>query len=125
MAYAIKEVSKKTGISAHTLRFYEKEGVLPFVERDEYGNRIYNDYNISWLELIVALRSTGMPLNDLKRYVILYKQGESTLQERKEMMLNHKKKVEELQKQLNTYLEKINYKLALYDVQEREPFILP
>lgn len=125
MAYTIKEATKKTGISAHTLRFYEKEGVLPFVERDEYGNRIYNDSNISWLELIVALRSTGMPLNDLKRYVILYKQGESTLQERKEMMLNHKKKVEELQKQLNKYLEKINYKLALYDVQESGPFILP
>jgi DNA-binding transcriptional MerR regulator len=125
VAYTIKEVAKKTGISAHTLRFYEKEGVLPFVERDEHGNRIYNDYNLSWVELLVALRSTGMPLNDLKRYVVLYKQGESTLPERKEMMLNHRNKVEEMKNQLNKYLEKINYKLALYDVQERSPFLLP
>lgn len=120
MAFSIKEVTIKTGISAHTLRFYEKEGVLPFVKRDASGNRIYDDENLEWMDFIMALRSTGMPLVDTKRYVELYEKGDCTIQERKQMMLDHKTKVEEQMMQFHRYLEKINYKLALYSVMEKE-----
>lgn len=118
LTYTIKEITKKTGLTAPTLRFYEKEEVLPFVQRDVNGNRVYTDENISWIHFILALRSTGMPISELKRYVKLYKQGNVTIQERRKMMLDHKQKVEEDMRQTYKHLEQINYKLALYDAIE-------
>lgn len=125
MIYTMKEVTIKTGISAHTLRFYEKEGVVPFVKRDKNGNRIYDEENLKWLEFMLCLRATGMTLADIKHYVELYKNGDSTIQERKQMMLNHKTKIDEQIMKSYKYLEKINYKLALYDLQEKELKMLP
>lgn len=125
MIYTMKEVTIKTGISAHTLRFYEKEGVVPFVKRDKNGNRIYDEKNLKWLEFMLCLRATGMTLADIKHYVELYKNGDSTIQERKQMMLNHKTKIDEQIMKSYKYLEKINYKLALYDLQEKELKMLP
>ncbi|ASR47501.1 MerR family transcriptional regulator [Paenibacillus kribbensis] len=116
----IKEVSDSTGISAYTLRYYEREGILPGVKRDPSGNRLYDEESLEWLYFILALRSTGMPLVEIKQYVDLYLEGESTLKSRKQMMLKHKKKVEKDLLQTYKYLEQINYKLALYDVQEKE-----
>ncbi|MEC0259338.1 MerR family transcriptional regulator [Paenibacillus lautus] len=115
----IKEVSEETGITAYTLRFYEKEGLLHFVKRDQSGNRVYDEESMEWLHFILALRSTGMPLTEIKQYVDWYQEGESTLTFRKQMMLNHKAKVEEELRQKYKYLEQINYKLALYDLQEK------
>lgn len=120
MAYTVKDISTKTGITAHTLRFYEKQGVLPYAERTEQGIRMYNESSIEWIETILALRSTGIPLAELKLYVDLYKEGDSTLKKRKEIMNNHKVKVEEQMQQLIKTLGRINYKMALYDVQLEE-----
>jgi DNA-binding transcriptional MerR regulator len=120
MAYTVKDISTKTGITAHTLRFYEKQGVLPYAERTENGIRMYDESSIEWIETILALRSTGIPLADLKYYVDLYTEGDSTLQQRKEIMNNHKVKVEEQIHQLIKTLGRINYKMALYDVQLEE-----
>ncbi|BBI33467.1 MerR family transcriptional regulator [Cohnella abietis] len=117
MAYTVKDISTRTGITAHTLRFYEKQGVLPYAERTEQGIRMYDESSIEWIETILALRSTGIPLAELKLYVDLYKEGDSTLQRRKEIMNNHKVKVEEQMLQLIKTLGRINYKMALYDVQ--------
>lgn len=118
MNLSIKQFSKKSGISEYTLRFYEKEGVLPFVNRNESGHRIYDEQNLDWITFITALRETGMPLADIKRYVELFKQGDSTISERKQMMLDHKVNVQEQLSQTLKHLEKINYKLALYDVMQ-------
>lgn len=120
MNYSTKEFSIKTGLSASTLRYYEKERVLPFVKRDGYGNRIYDDENVEWIDFILALRSTGMPIAEIKRYVDLYKEGEKTIQERKQMILDHKVKVQKEIMQMNKYLDKINYKLSLYDILEAD-----
>jgi DNA-binding transcriptional MerR regulator len=120
MAYTVKDISTKTGITAHTLRFYEKQGVLPYAERTEQGIRMYNESSIEWIETILALRSTGIPLAELKLYVDLYKEGDSSLKKRKEIMNNHKVKVEEQMQQLIKTLGRINYKMALYDVQLEE-----
>ncbi|OIK13539.1 MerR family transcriptional regulator [Bacillus sp. MUM 13] len=118
MTYSIKEITEKTGLSASTLRYYEKEGILPFVKRDENGKRLYSDENIEWIHFILALLSTGMPIAEIKRYVELYKNGDTTIKERRQIMIQHKTKVEEEMMKTYTYLEQINYKLALYDVIE-------
>jgi len=114
----MKDMQKKTGLSAPTLRYYEKEGILPFVERNEHDQRLYTDQNIEWVNFILSLRGTGMPLSEIKRYVELYQKGESTISERRNMMLQHKEKVEAEMSQTYLHLERINYKLALYDTLE-------
>jgi DNA-binding transcriptional MerR regulator len=118
MVLSIKQFSEKTGVSEYTLRFYEKEGVLPFVNRNDSGNRVYDEQNLEWIEFITALRETGMPLSDIKRYVELFKLGNSTIPERKQMMLDHRVNVQQQLTQTLKHLEKINYKLALYDVMQ-------
>ncbi|WP_377519579.1 MerR family transcriptional regulator [Priestia megaterium] len=110
--------AKKTGLSAPTLRYYEKEGILPFIERNEHDQLLYNDQNIEWVKFVLPLRATGMPLAEIKQYIESYKKGESTISERRNMMLQHKKKVEADMAQTYLHLERINYKLALCDTLE-------
>lgn len=125
MAYTIKEIVKKTGISPYTLRFYEKEGVLPTVDRDANGVRKFSEHYIDCVETVQALRSTGLPLAEIKQYVELYKSGDRTLHLRKTMLANQKSKVEEQITRLMKTLEKLNYKLALIDAQENKFDRLP
>jgi Predicted transcriptional regulators len=120
MEYTIKEVSKKTGVSAYTLRFYEKEGLLPNVDRNANGIRMFCDDNIAWIETVQALRSTDLPLSEIKQYLELYKDRDKTLQQRKEMLAHQKSKVESQISRLMKTLERINYKLALIDAQENK-----
>ncbi|MFS0855849.1 MerR family transcriptional regulator [Paenibacillus taichungensis] len=116
----IKEVTEITEIAAHTLRYYEKEGLLPHVKRNENGKRLYDEEDLSWIHFVTALRATGMPIAQIQQYVYLYKEGDSTISERKLMMLNHKKDIERSIRDLYFNLDKINYKLALYDVLESQ-----
>ncbi|MDF2683246.1 MAG: MerR family transcriptional regulator [Brevibacillus sp.] len=125
MGYSMKEISKKMGITPYTLRFYEKEGVLPIVERDANGVRMFNEHYIDCIETVQALRSTGLPLAEIKQYAELYKMGDSTLQQRKELLVIQKSNVEEQISLLMKTLEKINYKLALIDVQDNKFVKLP
>ena len=117
---SIKEVTEITGISASTLRYYESEQLLPHVKRDENGKRLYDQEDLSWIDFITALRATGMPIAQIQEYVSLYKEGNQTISERKMMMLNHKKEIEKKIKELYYNMDKINYKLALYDILEAQ-----
>jgi len=117
---SIKEVTEMTGITASTLRYYESEGLLPYVKRDENGKRLYDGEDIEWVHFVTALRATGMPVVQIQKYVLLFKEGDSTLSERKSMMLNHKKEIENKIKDLYHNMDKINYKLALYDILEAQ-----
>ncbi|MEK3786387.1 MULTISPECIES: MerR family transcriptional regulator [Paenibacillus] len=125
MAYTVKEVSEKTGISAYTLRFYEKEGVLPPIERDMNGMRIFDDSIIDWIESVLALRSTGLSLSEIRKYLELYQDKNTTLEERKEILSLQKSKVEEQISLLMKALERLNYKLALIDIQQNRFDKLP
>ena len=125
MGLSISEVARKTGLSPHTLRYYEKEGLVPDVSRDANGIRTYEDFHLEWLGFMVCLRATNMPLAEIKKYAELINDGKASIAERKEMMLIHKKKVEEQLKETYRYLEKINYKLAYYDIHEKGLELLP
>lgn len=125
MAYTVKEVSEKMGITTHTLRFYEKEGVLPPIDRNMNGGRMYTDFDIDMIETVQALRSTGLSLGEIKQYVELYNAGDSKLQERKSLLAQQKSKVEDQIFLLMKTLEKINYKMALIDAQENRFEKLP
>ena len=125
MLYTVKQVKEITGISPYTLRFYEKEGVLPQVERDANGVRIYRDININWINTVQALRSTGLSLKEIKDYTELYMRGDETLQQRKKILTEQRGKVEDQISHLIKTLEKLNYKLALIDAQENRFDMLP
>jgi DNA-binding transcriptional MerR regulator len=113
--YSMKEITALTNQSASAIRYYEKEEILPFIERDENGVRRYTENNLEWLHFILALRSTNMPIAEIKTYVLLYKQGDSTIRERRTLLNNHKTKVEREVKRQQNYLKRISKKITLYD----------
>ena len=90
--YTISKVAKDTGLEAHTLRFYEKEGIIN-PRRTEGGIRYFSDEDLERLSMICCLKRTGMPLKDIKRYFDLVASGEDTLEERIEMFLERKEHV--------------------------------
>ena len=115
MGYTIKQVAERLDLTAYTLRYYEKEGLLPFIERNGNGNRIFNENDVEWVMLICCLRDTGMSVGEIKRYVDLCMEGNTTIETRRQIILQHKCAVEGKIKQLNDYLVKINKKLGCYD----------
>lgn len=86
MGFAIGAVSKRTGISIDTLRFYERVGLTPNIERTAGGQRMYNDQDLAFLEFAQKMRATGMPLEALAKYVALMKRGIETIPERRAML---------------------------------------
>lgn len=115
MGYSIGQVAKKTGLTAHTLRYYEKEGLLPFVKKNSSGLRIFSDNDIGWLVMIECLKGTGMPLKGIKQYIDWFIEGDSTLEKRLQMFKEQKQKLEEQMAQLQKHMEKIDYKIHLYE----------
>lgn len=115
MRYTIGQVAKKLGLTAHTLRFYDKEGLLPFVKKGSSGARVFNDDDIDWLLILECLKGTGMQLKDIKKYMDLCQEGDSTLQERLEMFQAQRVKIEEQIQQLKQYMERVDFKIAYYN----------
>jgi DNA-binding transcriptional MerR regulator len=115
MGYTIKQVAEKIDLTPYTLRYYEKEGLLPFVGRNEQGNRVFEDRDIEWILLICCLRDTGMSVAEIRRYVDLCMAGRETIEVRKKIILEHKESVEKKIEQMQEYLAKINDKLKCYD----------
>lgn len=77
MYYSIGQVAAKTGLTVHTLRYYEKEGLLPFVRKSSSGLRMFSDNDLGWLSIIECLKETGMPLKGIKQYIDWFREGDS------------------------------------------------
>ena len=114
MRYSIGQAAKISGLTAHTLRFYEKEGLLPFVQKTGSGLRIFSDNDIGWLEMIGCLKGVGMSLKDIKQYIDWFREGDSTLPQRLQMFEQQREHLEAQMAQLQKYMNKINYKICLY-----------
>ena len=82
MAYTLIEVTERTGLTAHTIRYYDKEGLLPFIHKTDSGRRTFEESDIEWIELITCLKSTGMKIKDIRKFIEWYVEGDSTLQDR-------------------------------------------
>ena len=94
--------------------FYDKEGLLPFVDRDNIGIRRFKEDDFNWLRIIACLKNSGMPLKQIKEYVELGMQGPSTTEERLEIMRKHKANVLMQMSELEENLNTINYKIDVY-----------
>ena len=115
MTYTISQAAQYVGLTAHTLRYYDKEGLLPFVQKTKSGIRVFTQQDLEWLVLIECLKGTGMSIHEIKKYIDLYSAGDSTLNERLEMFYNQKKKLKKKIVTLKEYMDKINYKIAFYE----------
>ena len=117
--YSIQEVSKKTGLTAHTLRYYEKEGLLSGVERTQGGFRQYTDEDLERLGLICCLKNTGMSIQEIARFVQLTHEGDHTLEERVELLRTHRERVLERMAEMQKHLDKVTWKLNFFSEKLR------
>ena len=112
--YSIQDVSKKTGLTAHTLRYYEKEGLLSPVGRSQGGFRQYTDEDLERLGLICCLKNTGMSIQEIARFVQLTREGDHTLEERVGLLEAHREQVLGRIAEMQKYLEKVTWKLNFF-----------
>lgn len=113
--YTVKQLSDKLNISAHTIRFYDDQGLFPDVTRDIHGTRLFKEENIEWIYLVLCLRNTGMSVADIRHYINLCKEGESTVSERYQIIMKQKKKAEEDLKEMQHRLDVLSMKEKCYE----------
>jgi DNA-binding transcriptional MerR regulator len=112
--YSISEVAKKLNLTVYTLRYYDKEGLMPFVERTTSGTRIFKESDIGALKVIECLKATGMPIKEIKHFIDWCSEGDSTLQQRYDMFLERKANVEAQMEELRKTMEVIEHKCLYY-----------
>ena len=113
---SIAEAAEHTGLTAHTLRYYERDGLLLHaVDRAPSGHRRYTDEDLRWIEMVTRLRSTGMPIRDVRRYAALVRQGDGTEPERLALLLAHREVVERQLSEVASHLRAIDHKIAIYE----------
>lgn len=111
----IAEVSKKYGLTADTLRYYERIGLLPTVNRNSSGNRDYTQEDCRWVQFIKCMRSAGLSIETLIEYVSLFQQGNTTTETRKELLLEQRKQIFEKIEELQGTLEYLDKKIDGYE----------
>lgn len=111
MTYTIKEAAAKTKLAPHTLRYYEEEKLLPYVKRNPNGYRIYNDDDLSWIEVISCLREANVSIADLKEMMSLSRGNRDVLRERIDILEAHQKKLQEQQEELKKTEEMVAIKI--------------
>ncbi|WP_328591353.1 rhodanese-like domain-containing protein [Brevibacillus migulae] len=116
----IQQIANVTGLSVHTLRYYEKMGLLEGVARNEHGYRQYSEADLSWIDFLLCLRDLGMTISEMKYYSDLRSQGASTLNPRRQLLEAHHEKVTTQIKALEQNLHKIKEKIILYKRLEEE-----
>jgi len=111
----ISEVAERTGLNVSTIRFYEKSGLCPFVQRGSDGKRRFSKTDADWLELLASLRSTGMPLAEMRAFAELYASGDGKIPERKAVLLAHGRRLDDRQADLDKCRVILDRKLRRYD----------
>jgi DNA-binding transcriptional MerR regulator len=115
MTYTISQVAEKMGVTVPTLRYYDKEGLLPFVDKKPDGTRVFKDEDFQWLEIITCMKNSGMPIKDIKKYMDFCQEGDTSLQERLEIFFERKEAVQKQMEELNKVMETINHKIWYYE----------
>jgi DNA-binding transcriptional MerR regulator len=118
----IQEVAAATGLSTHTLRYYERIGLIHSIDRAGSGHRRYSPDNLGWIDFLLKLRSTGMSVQEMQKYTQLQRAGDNTLPERLEILKSLRNKVEVHIDELEKNLSVVRYKIEIYqqEVDERK-----
>lgn len=116
----ISQVAEITGLSVHTLRYYERVGLIHSIDRADNTHRRYSRDDIGWIEFLMKLRATGMTIQDMQTYAELQRAGDVTLAERVEMLKTLQRDVETHIDELNEHLKLIRYKIEFYGAMVAE-----
>lgn len=111
----IAEVSAQYDLSPDTLRYYERIGLIPSVNRNQNGIRNYTEEDCRWIEFIKCMRNAGLPIEVLIEYVRLFQQGDETMEARKELLLEQRKQLLVKMKEMQQTLERLDHKIEIYD----------
>ena len=114
----ITEVSKKYNIKPDTIRYYERIGLLPKIPRKNNGSRYFNEGMQGWIEMIVCLRHSGVPVEKLIDYADMLRAGDETLQAREDLLKEQLKELEQKKKDLNRSINRLKHKISLYESGE-------
>ncbi len=115
MSLTIAETAAQTGLTVHTLRYYERDGLMrTAVRRSASGHRAYDEADLAWITLIAKLRATGMPIRDVKQYAALVRAGAGNEPERLALLKSHRERVLEQLDAVRSHLGAIEYKIDLY-----------
>ena len=115
----IGELARRSGLSAHTIRYYERIGLLPYADRDQSSQRGYDASILIWIEFLGRLRTTGMPIREMLRYAALRERGVSTEMERRELLEQHRERVRTHLAELQASLLALDTKIAGYSGPEQ------
>ncbi len=110
----IADAARATGVSAHTLRYYERAGLINGVGRANSGHRRYDEADLAWIEVLQRLRATGMPIRRIRRYAELVRAGEGNEDERLELLQEHREAVRATLDEVQRHLAFIDKKIAIY-----------
>ena len=113
--YSMKDVCKQVNMSYETLKYYCNEGLIPNVKRDERNYRVFDDKDISWIKSLTCLKKCGMGITEMKLYVALCLDGESTIPKRKDILEKKKKTLLDKLQEINDCIDFINTKQQFYD----------
>lgn len=113
----ISKASEVAGVSADTLRYYEKIGLIPAVDRDRNGNRNYKEEDFKWIEFAKRMRTAGLSINVLSEYLHLFKEGDSTIEERYTLLQEQRSELQERIGQMQKTLDRLDQKILNYDSQ--------
>lgn len=113
--YTIKDAAKLMNVPPSTIRYYDKEGLIPSIKRKETGYRIFTEEALSALKIIDCLKKTGMPIKDIRQFFQWIDEGDASLEERYEMFLERKAAVETQMAELQQVMDTINYKCWYYE----------
>ena len=119
MLYTVGEMAKLLGIPTSTLRYYDKEGLLPFVERSEGGIRVFKDNDYEWLKIIDCLKKTGMPLKDIKEFILMAIQGDDTIDRRLELVKKQRILMQEKISEMQEMLDMLDFMCWYYETAQK------
>ena len=119
MLYTIGEMAKLLDIPASTLRYYDKQGLLPFVERSKSGIRMFQEKDYEWLKLIECLKKSGLTLSEIKNYIFMAIRGDETLEDRLQLFLNQKEVITQKITELQETLKVVEYKCWYYETAKK------
>lgn len=112
--HTIEEAAELTGVSKHTLRYYEREGLLPAIAKAPSGHRRYSEDDIGWIKFLQLLRATGMPIRDMKDFVALTHAGDHTIAQRVEVLERCREALVKRMAEDREHLERLNFKIDYY-----------
>ena len=125
MVYTMMQVCREADLTYQTLKFYCNEGLIPNVKRDKNNRRIFDERNLKWIKDLVCLKRCGMSIQEMKEYLDLCLQGESTIPQRKEMLARKQQELQENIRQLEDSISYIDWKQSFYDdvLSGRKPYM--